>query len=312
MKPSATILLDSVSTDNVRLTTMEVTMHRFVLAEFNTHRVFSRNSASSRAIPFPKMKERVMNDLAFPVHWGAEQKGMQSGERLGGTDELIISEHWRAARLQAVNYAEYCNKQGLHKSVANRLIEPFMWHTVIVTSTYWENFFAQRCDAQAQPEMKAAADAMLQAFKESEPRLLVTGEWHTPLMRPDDEIDIERHSEQIVGNTDSTASVNETCIELRKRISTARCARSSYLSHHGVRDIAEDLKLFEKLTTYMHPSPFEHIATPCTHMDAIQQYFDEGPPHLELRCHQWGNFYGWHQFRKSVPGENRSFDYTAE
>lgn len=93
-QPSAKIIADSISPDGVRLTTMEVVMHRFVLAEFNTHRVFSRNSASSRAIPYDKIRSRVLNDVAFPVEWASEQRGMQGGIALGGTDELFCAQEW--------------------------------------------------------------------------------------------------------------------------------------------------------------------------------------------------------------------------
>ena len=54
-KIKAVIAADSINVKGKRITTFIVTMPRIVLAELNTHRVFSRNSASSRAIPFTKM-----------------------------------------------------------------------------------------------------------------------------------------------------------------------------------------------------------------------------------------------------------------
>jgi len=310
--PAATILLDSISPDGVRLTTMEVVMHRFVLAEFNTHRVFSRNSASSRAIPYKKMRERVSNNLAYPVYWGEEIKGMQSGDSLSDREIDFCKIVWESARVSATKHADKLVDHHLHKSLANRLLEPFMWHTVIVTSTYWDNFFAQRYHKDAQPEIRAAATAMLEAYNKSEPNYVPLGKWHLPLMKADDLADLDRHAEQLVGNSDTTASVNETIVELSKQVSTARCARSSYMNHHGVRDIADDLDLYRRLVGGMHPSPFEHVATPCTHMAHIFRYESKGDTQFDLLCKEWGNFYGWHQHRKEIVGENRTFDYGRD
>lgn len=313
-QPKATILLDSISHDGVRLTTMEVVMHRFVLAELNTHRVFSRNSSSSRAIPYHKIRNRVVEDPALPVHWGAEQKGMQSGESLDDHMLRMAQTRWRRARDLSVTSADVLHEFGLHKSLTNRLLEPFMWHTVIVTSTYWDNFFSQRCHKDAQPEIKAAADDMLRAYNESIPKLLAIGEWHTPLIQEDDYKELEHvaHKQRDLGLT--TLSVENESIELRKQISVARCARSSYLNHHGVRELAADFDLYSKLLEGMHPSPFEHIASPCSHMAQIYKFEDEGDAiTFDFRCRLWGNFYGWHQHRKSIPGENRTnFDYTRD
>lgn len=309
--PNATILLDSISPEGVRITTMEVVMHRFVLAEFNTHRVFSRNSASSRAIPYAKMRERVSNNLAYPVHWGGEKKGMQSGEELTRSDIISCKLFWESARVSATQHADKLVEKGLHKSIANRLLEPFMWHTVIVTSTFWDNFFAQRWHKDAQPEIRVAADAMLRAFNESCPKSLAIGEWHTPLIRDEDDHDIINLAHDHVEQGLTTLSVNDQSIELRKQISTARCARSSYLNHNGVRELAADFDLYQKLLDGMHPSPFEHVASPCTHMAQVLRYEQDSDPEFDLKCRLWGNFYGWHQHRKVIPGENRTFDYAT-
>lgn len=286
-------------------------MHRFVLAEFNTHRVFSRNSASSRAIPFSKIRDRVLDHIAYPVHWGAEQKGMQSGESLSDKmrDECINA--WHQSMISAIGWADLLRDFGLHKSVINRLLEPYMWHTVIVTSTFWDNFFAQRWHKDAQPEIRLAADAMLRAFNESDPKYLTSGTWHTPLIRDEDYDDIEIEAHDRVERGLTTLSVNDESIELRKQISTARCARSSYLNHNGVRELAADFELYEKLLIGMHPSPFEHVGSPCTHMAQVLRYEQDGDPEFDLRCRLWGNFYGWHQHRKVIPGENRTFDYAT-
>ena len=186
-----------------------MTLHRFVLAELNTHRVFSRNSASSRAIPVAKQLARIEADPAIPVEFGANQRGMQAGAPLSGTEHEAALATWLAARDAAVAAARSLGEQGVHKQVTNRLLEPFMWHTVIVTSTDWDGFWDQRCSPLAQPEIRVAAEAMRAAFDASEPTALAHGDWHTPYVRADD------------GDLD---------VETRKRIAAARCARVSYLT----------------------------------------------------------------------------------
>lgn len=260
-------------------------MHRFVLAEFNTHRVFSRNSASSRAIPLRKQLDRVLNDPAFPVSWPAEQPGMSGGDEL---EPEGLVQLWMIARNRAVECARAAGNDGLHKSVANRLLEPFMWHTVVVTSTSWQNFFGLRCNPMAQPEIREAAEAMYQAYEESAPRPTKPGEWHLPYIQPDE---IEFHE------------VHDLI-----RVSSARCARVSYLTQNGVRDISEDLKLYSRLVsaTPMHASPLEHVATPNHEnrqeirvqrrvmLDGVRK----GTKTLTLP--KYGNLLGWHQHRFDI------------
>lgn len=296
MKPSAKIILDSISPDGARLTTMEVVMHRFVLAEFNTHRVFSRNSASSRAIPYSKMHARVDSDPAMPIYWGKNQSGMQAKEELHEAGKVGCMEDWQNAKDSALHFAGILTSWGLHKQLTNRLVEPFMWHTVIVTATDWGNFFNQRCHEDAQPEMKAAADAMQLAYYSSTPKLVQIGQWHTPYLKEED-----------YGGSLLNMEPGEA-VEALKEISVARCARVSYLTHDGRRDIEEDLKLFGKLKESMHLSPFEHVATPCEDYHWISGVNRSSYRKLDtqLTCKLTGNFTGWHQYRKFLEGENRS------
>lgn len=236
-------------------------MHRFVLAELNTHRVFSRNSSSSRAIPIAKQIERVLEDPAVPMEFGANQKGMQAGEIVADTEGAMAA--WLAARDAAVDHVRQLLDIGVHKQVTNRLLEPFMWQTVIVSSTDWENFFSQRCSPLAQPEIRLAAEAMRDAYMASSPTPVAAEGWHTPYIREDE------------GDLD---------LETKKRISVARCARVSYLTHDGKRDLDADLNLYDRLITADPPhwSPMEHVATP-----------GDGP----------GNFAGWLQLRHIIGGD---------
>lgn len=269
--PTAKVLADSVSETGHRLTTMEVTGHRFILAEFNTHRAFSRNSASSRAIPYAKMREKALSQLAYPVKWPAEQKGMQGGEPLGEGLEAESKQVWQLAALSAVDSADQLHSIGVHKSVINRLLEPFLPHTIIVSATDWQGFWAQRCHKDAQPEIRALAEAMRQAHINSTPVESEVGEWHLPLIQHDEWADaLYRDGFDVA-------------IELFKKVSVARCARVSYLTHDGKRDIEKDIELYDRLFSHTpaHASPFEHVATPSSgHGDVASS-----------------NFRGWDQLR---------------
>jgi thymidylate synthase ThyX len=260
----ARVLLDSLSPAGVRLTTLEVGFPRFVLAEFNTHRSFSRNSASSRAIPTAKLIERVERDPAMPLEWGRNKAGMSASDVLARDQAEAAKAVWLCARDDAVAAAKELLQLDVHKQELNRLLEPFLWHTVIVSATEWSNFFELRCAPNAQPEIRAAAIAMRDAIRTSIPGPVALGQWHTPLLQPD-EATLE--------------------LEIRKRISVARCARVSYLTHGGTREIAKDLELYERLLLDRHLSPFEHVARPA-HDAAF-----------------YGNFRGWLQMRREIEAE---------
>lgn len=267
MSISAKIIADSISPQGVRLTTMEVVIHRFVLSEFNTHRVFSRNSASSRAIPFHKQVDRVKRDIAVPVVWASEQKGMQGGDEV--KNPLGAKAAWRSARDDAVLWASQLDALGVHKSICNRILEPFMWHTIIVSSTEWENFFTQRCSPLAQPEIRVAAEAMREALGAHQPEPTSYTGWHLPYIQDDE--------------------FNEFDVNTLRKLSVARCARVSYLTHDGRREPSADLTLYDRLVMArpMHASPLEHVATPVTVNSKIR-----------------GNFLGWKQWRQLVEDGN--------
>jgi thymidylate synthase ThyX len=258
---SARVLTDSVSPARIRLTTLEVRFPRFILSEFNTHRMLSKNSASSRAVPTNKMIERVLEHPAMPVEWGVNKAGMSASEALSAEQADEAEAEWLRARDSAVEHVRRLQAFNVHKQVVNRLLEPFMWHTVIVTGTEWANFFTLRCSPNAQPEIQVAAKLMRDAMDASTPRAVAAGEWHLPLVQ-DDERDLP--------------------IETLKQVSAARCARVSYLTHEGKRDIAKDIELCERLRADRHLSPFEHVSTPS----------DDSAFHANVR--------GWIQMRKEI------------
>ncbi|MEO6836345.1 MAG: FAD-dependent thymidylate synthase [Candidatus Tumulicola sp.] len=261
MAYSARVLLDSVSPAGVRLTTLEVTFPRFVLSEFNTHRTFSRNSASSRAVPTNKLVEKLENDPVLPLEWGRNKAGMSASDVLTPEEEEEAKRVWLSARDAAVAHARRLLELKVHKQELNRVLEPFLWHTVIVTATEWDNFFALRCSASAQPEICEAAMRMRDALDAGTPSDVAYGEWHLPLAQDDE---------------------RSLPIEDQKRISAARCARVSYLTHDGKREIEKDLELHDRLKNDRHLSPFEHVATPA--------------PDTEFHA----NFRGWLQMRREV------------
>lgn len=267
----AKVIADSLAPCGSRLTTMEVRYPRFVHAEVMTHRILSRNAASSRAIPVEKMIKQVQNHPALFVWWGKAQKGMQAREELSGSDRNLAITDWLRGRDEAVITAQRLLTRGLHKQNANRALEPYAWITVILSATSWENFFCLRTHKDAQPELQYVANLMQTAYHASHPAPLAAGEWHTPYIQPEEE---------------------SLPAEARKAISTGRCARVSYLTHDGVRDIQADIDLHDRLKGTGDPnepghwSPFEHIA------EALN-----GPE-------QSGNFTGWRQYRKSFARES--------
>jgi thymidylate synthase ThyX len=213
-----------------------------VHAEFMTHRVFSRNAASSRAIPVKKTIERVISDPAMPAEWGMAKRGMQAGDEIKNREAAEAL--WLEARDNAVDIALELLDLDLHKQVVNRILEPFTWITVIVTGTDWDGFFTQRAShfsPLADPTLRVIADEMLGLYRLSVPRTLEAGEWHTPF----------------IDEQDADLSLID-----RLKVSAARCARVSYLTHDGRRDHADDLRLFNDLVTNGHWSPLEHVCTP--------------------------------------------------
>lgn len=292
MAYDAKVLCDSMSPDGVRLTTMELTFPRMVLAEFNTHRMFSRNSASSRAIPVEKMLARVKSDPFIPIHWGKNQKGMQAEQELSEAERTAAVAGWLYARDRAVEHAEGMLQLGVHKQITNRLLEPFLWHTVVVTATEWDNWDGLRISKDAQPEIKRVAEMALAARERSWPERLGHGAWHLPLV-PD--VDILLDSVTML-------DVVKVCV--------GRCARVSYLTHDGKRDPSADVELCDRLLSNGHMSPFEHAARPMTQEDA------DGIVSKNLRANVMlpylaeptktfcGNFRGWKSYRKMIPGED--------
>lgn len=261
---SAKIICDTQNPYNgIRLTTFELVYPRFIHAEVMTHRAFSRNASSSRAIPVAKAAKMALDEMVFPVRWGKNQKGMQAqdeniDEELSATANLL----WEYAAKRCASTAMALDRMGVHKQWANRMIEWFSNIRVLVTATEWDNFFELRDHEDAQDEIRLLAQEMRACMDRNIPD---NYSMHLPY------ITSEEFGEPL-GN-----------VELMK-ISAARCCRVSYLKHDGsAPSIKEDLALFERLagSRPIHASPLEHQARAIESTKYVR------------------NFRGWQQFRAS-------------
>lgn len=278
----AEIVCDSVASSGVRLTTFVLTYPRFIHSEFMTHRVFSRNASSSRAIPVKKQIEMIEAEPAVPIAFRKNQKGMQAGELLDNQEEAV--KLWLEGRDRAVEIAKKLADLEVHKQYANRVLEPYAHITVVVTATDWDNFFALRCHEAAQPEIHALADLMYEAYVSSLPVFLSDGQWHLPFVKNAELNKLDWHQAPDLDQFLRTEDV--------QKMSVARCARVSYLNHDKTEPtLDQDRDLYERLVgnAPLHASPAEH------------QAMAVGDPNVRS-----GNFRGWIQYRKTLKNENVS------
>lgn len=322
----ARVVADSISPQGQRITTFELEYPRIIHSELMTHRLFSRNAMSSRAIPIKKMIEQVYHNPAMPVKFGKNQPGMQDAgehtnalmyEFAGKTYVNSAEMAWRAAGQTACIFAEAFADAGYHKQIANRLLEPFQRMKTVLTATDFENFWWLRVDKDADPTIFALAEAMKKAFDESDPELLYPGQWHTPYV--DHLVTV---GEQASEDTFEYCVLDENnkpvilTLEEAKAISASCCAQVSYRVLNNTKDKALDI--YGKLLSgnKVHASPFEHQATPMENLSLkaiYDQYWvdsntedflcwEEGVTHLDKNGKFWsGNFCGWIQHRQLVP-----------
>jgi len=274
---SAEVIADSIAPSGVRLTTLSLKYPRFIHSEFMTHRVFSRNASSSRAIPVNRIIEDIDKDWAKPLKFHKNKRGMQGGEEFDPADQEKLFSVWEQAKNDAVTRAKQMQELGAHKQYVNRILEPFSHISVVVTATDWDNFFALRYHHMAQPEIHALAIEVFQALGKSMPKHLNEGEWHLPYVT-------EKEAERVQDGS-------------LLKMSVARCARVSYNKHDGTTPTLEDDEtLYERLlgAQPIHASPAEHQA---------MAVGDSG-----IRS---GNFRGWVQYRKTLEGENVNSFYAG-
>jgi hypothetical protein len=302
---TAEVIADSISLSGVRIVTLEIVVPRIIWSEFMTHRVFSRNAASSRAVPVKSMLAMIRENPARPAHWGLNQPGMQAFE----TNSNLIAagytadEWWDLAAASAVSFAEQMDAAGYHKQVVNRLTEPFSYMKAVVTATSYDNFFHLRVHEMADPTIHALANTMLQAVTESKPRSLIPGEWHVPYYK-------DGYWSETESNIDSYGyTLHEALM-----ISSSCCAQVSYRKLNDTLEKAEDV--FAKLNIEQdnddpcHASPCEHQASPMTtpvwHQDLFEvEEWQEGVTHMDRQFNLYsGNFKHWIQYRQLIAGHD--------
>lgn len=267
---SAKIIADSVTPAGHRLTTYVITYPRLILAEVNTHRMLSKNSASSRAIPIMRMIRNVWSNPAMPISWGVNGRGMQAKSELTGIRRWMCAFTWRLGSKLACIISYMLYKLGSHKQISNRVTEPWQYMTTVVSATEWSNFFNLRAHKDAQPEFRELALQMLEAYVASTPKQLQWGEWHLPF------------ADKFLGE-----SIAE---EDLLKIVSARGARVSYNNFEGEIEHAKDYALTDSLIQSKHMSPLEHAGMAAERVEERQR----------------SNFTGYIQYRKTIPGENQT------
>lgn len=308
-KINAEIVAHSLSPQGDELISVLCTFPRIILAEVNTHRMLSKNTSSSRAIPFKKMVEAIQENPFIPIAWQKEHKGMQGSEYFNGVQAKMRDIDWEEARDNAVEQAKYLNKKGVTKQLCNRLLEPFMWTTMLITGSRegWDNFFKLRCsqykihqgtykskkealkyglsngelknwsdldwlqnnEGQAEIHMMALAEKIYDAKNESTPKQLKAGEWHIPF---DYTIDLSHSSFDKFKYEERGLTENEINL-LKVKVSTAMAAHTSYttVGNEPVKSYEKWIELHDKLIAYdpPHSSPMEH----CARAMSNEEYF---------------------------------------
>lgn len=311
---AAEVIADSITPWGDRLTTFRLHYPRMILAELNTHRMFSRNSSSSRAIPVDKILNQMRNMPAMPVHWGKNQPGMQAKEecnKLVEIDGELMSreEAWKYAASLAAKCAKAFSNSGYHKQCANRLGEPYHFMNTVVSATDFPNFYWLRDHNDADPTIHELAAVMLEGHNLSEPEILRHGEWHTPYVT---------HYRDEFGVLHYFTDGKEVDVETAKKISASCSAQASY--RRLDTSIEKAIDIYDKLVggAPLHASPFEHVAQPycedehmtrTTSMHYLREHLTPiwGPELAEsfaVQAMYCGNFRGWTQLRKTLPQEN--------
>lgn len=328
---SATIIADSIHDEgNIPITTYEFEYPRFIHAELMTHRMFSRNAASSRAIPVERMIELIQARVAMPIHWGLNQAGMQANAEC--TENVVIRPTsnkiirwifskipglnvtrevaWKAAASTAIFFAKAFHAAGFHKQIVNRMLEPFSFMKVVVTATEFDNFFYLRNHKDAQPEIHELARVALLAFMTRSTNELKTGWWHTPYFG-------NGYWAPFHANEDTTDLDRPYTLDEALKISSSCCAQVSYRRLNDTLEKAYEV--YDRLVTSrpLHASPFEHQGTP------IIGFGQEGVTHVRFDSINldaplseatpnalWsGNLRGWVQYRQLMK-DHTCWDYN--
>ena len=313
------IIADSITEQGKRITTFQMKYPRYIHAELMTHRVFSRNAGSSRAIPVTKLAERALSEMVEPIKWLKNQPGMQaSNEELEGKQLRQAKLVWKRMAEFCANGAEELGKLGLHKQWANRPLEWFSTISVVVTSTEWSNWYDLRFHPDAQPEIHNLARLMHEESEASIPVELKPGQWHLPYVHTTyggqlalKYVNGKQRYYQLENAVQSYyITVNENpvriTLEQAMKSSAAYCARVSYDKHDGTTaTLEENIQLHDRLvgSAPIHASPIEHQASPDLVLTGWQKFKawiagECAGSYANSGLH--GNFKGWVQHRKFV------------
>lgn len=276
---SSTVIADSINPEGVRITTLELTYPRFIHSELMTHRMLSRNAASSRAIPAKTIRKQVWKEPAVPVHWGQNQGGMQANSQLQGMKLFMAKRFWNLAAKAACILNKGMELAKVHKQICNRILEPFQYMKTIVTSTEWDNFFWLRDHEDAQPEIWALAIEMKASMDISKPTPVNWGQWHLPY-----------------ANSTDAMSLKD-----RLAISVSCCAQVSYRKSDTSLEKAH--RISDRLTSgsRVHASPFEHQAKAERYINKKgfrYSHLPNGYTHKNKQGFWSGNFRSWVQNRQ--------------
>ena len=295
----AKVICDSINEQGNRLTTYELSYPRLIHSEFMTHRQFSRNAASSRAIPFDKMMEQLNG---IPSRFGAAQKGMQDN---GEEHEILVlcghdaRETWELAKQESIKFSRLFKEAGYHKQIYNRLTEPYQMIKVVVSATEYDNFFWLRDDVMADPTIAELARKMKEAYDKSIPQLLKAGEWHLPYVQSHYfEDDGQRF---IVEDSEGVGYYVTT--EQAIKVSTARCAAVSYRSvDYGLEKCEH---IYQRLITdeRVHASALEHQCSPIPLGATLET--DGVTAIHKYHGLMSGNMAGWLQHRHFIKGNTK-------
>lgn len=247
------------------LWTFELTYPRYIHSEFMTHRVFSRNASSSRAIPVRRVIEQVRNNPVIPPKVFMNQKGMVGETEADVATATEFYALWKEAADNACKTAEMMERMDIHKQHVNRILEPFQFIKVIVTATEWYNFFALRLAPDAQPEIRQLARAIYDEMDRYRNKEVGVLEVIIPRKNCPD-IFARMGADKVHTIVSLPYITDEDIKEIGKdnycqlmKISAARCARVSYNNHDGSKpDLEKDMKLYDHLYDGRHLSPMEH------------------------------------------------------
>lgn len=311
-KISAKIIAHSISPSGQHIVTWELEYQRFIHGEFMTHRLFSRNAASSRAIPVKTIIAAVREAYARPIHWGANEPGMQANHQLIAPQLNEVQGMWEDAAMEAAYIAEKMDKCGAHKQVANRILEPFQMMKTVMTATCLDNFFWLRNHKDAQPEIRELARLMWEALQEYLPfaQKLKPGQWHTPYVWSGVHSETGEFVYFIVGKDGEQEFLT---LEEALQVSSSCCAQVSFRKLDDTLEKAQ--MIYKRLVESepVHASPFEHQATPMhesenewgvsiINVPAFTTSWEDGVTHVDRKGNLWsGNFVGWRQHRQLIP-----------